>query len=96
MYSLKKSLSGCVFLRQGYIFFFTAEKLRNDIIKLLEEKSATEKISYLILDFRFVEDFDTTAIKKFRKLLRFCEGEKTMCIVTNLKDGLQVRTRTHV
>ena len=76
---------------QGFIFFFTAEKLRMDIQKLLDERTGDKRVQYLVLDFRFVENFDSTAIKKFRKLLRHAEEEQVCVCVTNLQAELRER-----
>ncbi len=77
---------GCKILTvrlQGFIFFFTAERLRSDLLHLIEQrKLPNKKVEYLILDFRFVENFDSTSIQKLFKLLRTCEQEHeiTWCV----------------
>ena len=48
---------GCKILTvrlKGFIFFFTAERLRLDLLRLIQSPSrtGTRKIEYLILDFR--------------------------------------------
>ena len=48
---------------QGFIFFFTAERLRADLHSLIESRKRRGRdIEWMVLDFRFVENFDTTAV----------------------------------
>lgn len=57
---------------QGFIFFFTAEKLRLQVQALLEAREkAGHPIKYLCIDFRMVEGLDATAVKKIRKIMNY-------------------------
>ena len=48
---------------QGFIFFFTAESLRADVHAVIESRRRNERnLEWMVLDFRFVENFDTTAV----------------------------------
>ena len=79
---------------QGFIFFFTAEKLRSDLMHLLRSPSrtGTRQVEWLIIDCRFVENMDSTAVQKLRKLLRTAEREFSIkCMITNLQGDLKAR-----
>ena len=51
-----------------------------------------QHVSYLILDFRMVEEVDTTAVKKIKKLLRYTESYNVITIITNLTTKMRVST----
>jgi anti-anti-sigma regulatory factor len=89
---------GCKILTvrlQGFIFFFTAERLRSDLIHMIQSPDRqlpSKKVEYLILDFRFVENFDSTSIQKLNKLFRTCEQDyEIKCMITNLQGDLKQR-----
>jgi MFS superfamily sulfate permease-like transporter len=45
---------------QGFIFFFTAEKLRKSIISVHHSfVMRGQHVTYMILDFRMVDEVDT-------------------------------------
>ena len=87
---------GCKILTvrlQGFIFFFTAERLRSDLLHIVASRQLpSNKVQWLIIDFRFVENFDSTSIQKLHKLFRTCEEEFGIwCMVTNLQGNLKAR-----
>merc|ERR1719326_2847836 len=64
---------------------FTAKRLRQSIIAVHESfLERGQHVSYLILDFRMVEEVDTTAVKKIKKLLRYTDEQGLLTIITNL------------
>ena len=68
---------------QGFIFFFTAEKLRKKIIKIIEgvNKKSAEEVTHLCLDFRMVDEMDGTSLKKIKKMLRYLKYHGvTLCL----------------
>ena len=71
---------------QGFIFFFTAEKLRNKIMKIIEgvNKRSPDDVTHLVLDFRMVDDMDGTSLKKIRKLLRYLKHQGITLVMSSL------------
>ena len=55
-----------------------------------------QHVSYLILDFRMVEEVDTTAVKKIKKLLRYTESYNVITIITNLTTKMRVSTASYI
>ena len=55
-----------------------------------------QHVSYLILDFRMVEEVDTTAVKKIKKLLRYTESYNVITIITNLTTKMRVSTASDI
>lgn len=75
---------------QGFIFFFTAEKLRKKLVQLIEHAndSQPENIQFLVLDFQMVDDMDGTSLKKIKKLMRFLNMSNITLILSSTT-GLQ-------
>eukprot|EP01051_Picozoa_sp_SAG22_P006810 SAG22_NODE_459_length_10228_cov_9.593642_7_plen_976_part_00 len=75
---------------QGFVFFFTAEKLRLSTMTLLERKKAKERaVKFLVMDFHMVDNVDATAVKKIKKILKFCETEGITMILTSLNHDME-------
>ena len=77
---------------QGFIFFFTAEKMRHQLETLVndaEEDEMTEPIRYLILNFRMVANIDGTSAKKIGKLLRFLREKHIKLYMTDMKRSVR-------
>eukprot|EP01052_Picozoa_sp_SAG31_P027214 SAG31_NODE_2529_length_5556_cov_114.211472_4_plen_91_part_00 len=77
---------------QGFIFFFTAEKLRKKLIAIIEmqNENNADQVLFLILDFRMVNNMDATSLKKIKKLLRFLRDLNITLLLSNL-GTLEVR-----
>eukprot|EP01050_Picozoa_sp_SAG11_P050626 SAG11_NODE_28325_length_323_cov_0.575893_1_plen_97_part_01 len=74
---------------QGFVFFFTAEKLRTSVMALLEKKKRNLRpVKFLIFDFQMVDNVDATAVKKLKKVLRYCAMEGITMILTDLKHDM--------
>jgi len=57
---------------QGFIFFGTSDKLLNEIKRRIEEQT-DPKLEFLVLDFYWVSQLDTSAIKAFTKLAQLSD-----------------------
>ena len=70
---------------QGFIFFFTAEKLRKKLVQLIEHANASqpERVEFLVLDFQMVDDMDGTSLKKIKKLMRFLQINNITLILSS-------------
>jgi len=75
----------CLMRLQGFIFFATAERLRQTIVELLvTKKKRGRPVRFLVIDFKAVENIDTTAAKKFKKVLQFTRAEGIAVVLTAL------------
>jgi MFS superfamily sulfate permease-like transporter/CRP-like cAMP-binding protein len=75
---------------QGFIFFATAERLRFTVMDMLKRRAKKGRpVAYLILDFHMVDNIDATAVKKIKKVLRFCEEGGVMVIITSLTESME-------
>ncbi|GAB4438547.1 MAG: SulP family inorganic anion transporter [Anaerolineae bacterium] len=70
-----------IFWLQGYLFFGTASRLLDEIVKDLHEASEAQ---YLLLDFRQVSGLDVSAMLSFAKLRRIASTRQINLIYTNL------------
>jgi SulP family sulfate permease len=77
-----------ILILQGYIFFGTAQRLF-DHIKQRISSSTESSIHFLILDFRLVNDIDTSVLKSLTKLKQMAVSEKITLVFTNL--NLKIR-----
>lgn len=73
---------------QGFIFFFTAEKLRKRLVKLVEMENEKHdgrgNVEFLVLDCHMVDDMDGTSLKKIKKLMRFLAESNITLIMSSL------------
>lgn len=76
---------------QGFIFFGTADKLVATIKDRLSEKNIETKIQYLVLDFRYVSQLDTSALQIFRKLAQLADREQVHVVVTGIAEKVRNR-----
>eukprot|EP01052_Picozoa_sp_SAG31_P011701 SAG31_NODE_668_length_12945_cov_15.915849_11_plen_491_part_00 len=77
------------FRLQGFIFFFTAEKLRNSLVDVLERKRRKLRpVEWLVLDFHLVDSIDATAITKIDRVLRVCKAEGILMVITGLDSAM--------
>lgn len=75
---------------QGFIFFATAERLRVTVIDMLKRRERkNRRVAYLVLDFHMVENMDATAVKKIKKIMRFCEEGNVTVILTALSESME-------
>jgi SulP family sulfate permease len=72
-----------IYRLQGFVFFGTADRLREQIIARLnnEEKG---KVSYLVIDFLRVTGLDTSAVVSFQKLANFARQRGLALVLTGL------------
>jgi SulP family sulfate permease len=74
---------------QGFVFFFTAEKLRTAVMELLlRKKNKQRPVKFLIFDFHMVDNVDATAVKKMKKVLRYCQDEGIVMILSDLSHDM--------
>jgi len=73
---------------QGFIFFGTADKLLSTIKHRLASQSSQQKIEYLVLDFQFVDQLDTSAVQAFAKLAQISVNEAFHIVVTGADDQM--------
>lgn len=80
-----------IFILQGFIFFGTAERLLSRIRRSIRNKSdQPEKgISYIILDFRGVQNIDSSALNAFSKLRTTTESEQITLAFTDLSASIE-------
>jgi sulfate permease, SulP family len=85
---LKEGEQTSILLLHGFIFFGTANKLLNQIRFRLE---ATHLVAlrYLILDFRAVTGFDSSALHSFIKIRQLAIAKNFTLILTHLSVQLQ-------
>ena len=73
---------------QGFIFFATADRLRATVIDLLIAKQVRNReVKWLIMDFHSVENIDTSAAKKFKKILTYCDNHGVIVVLTDVPQG---------
>lgn len=83
---LEKHGGGVLIYRlQGFVFFGTADRLREQILVKLSAKSPSD-IRYLIIDFWRVSGLDTSAVVSFQKLAQFARTHGLEIILTGLNE----------
>ncbi len=78
-----------VLVLQGYIFFGTATQLLEHVSRRLSTTSSQRPIRFLILDFRLVNDIDSSAILSFKKMVRQAQSHGVVLIYTHLSNDMQ-------
>jgi MFS superfamily sulfate permease-like transporter/CRP-like cAMP-binding protein len=74
---------------QGFIFFATAERLRQSVTdELHRRREKGRQVKFLVLDFHAVDNIDTTAAKKLKKLMRFCKDEGTFVVYSDISEDI--------
>jgi SulP family sulfate permease len=76
-----------IFVLQGYIFFGTAERLLNQVREALHSTAAPLEpleVHHVLLDFRLVDNIDSSALHAFAKLLKTAEREDVRLVLTHL------------
>jgi SulP family sulfate permease len=76
-----------VYRLQGFVFFGTADRLREQIMDRLNAKG--KNVSHLIIDFLRVSGLDTSAVVSFQKLAHFCRTRSVGLILTGLNESSQ-------
>jgi SulP family sulfate permease len=66
----KHGQSIIIYRLQGFVFFGTADRLREQIMERLND-AAKPKVSHLVIDFMRVSGLDTSAVVSFQKLANF-------------------------
>ena len=74
-----------IYRLQGFVFFGTADRLREQIMaKLTSVQPAT--IRYLVIDFWRVSGLDTSAVVSFQKLAQFARIHGFRMVLTGMND----------
>lgn len=71
---------------QGFIFFGTANKVLERVLRRLAD-DAQPPLTHLLLDFARVSGLDTSSVTTFRKLDQLAEGQRFEIILTGLAPG---------
>jgi sulfate permease, SulP family len=89
---LKEELGYQVYILelQGYIFFGTANALLEQIRARLED-AEKPKIHFIILDFRRVTGFDSSAVISFVKCKQVADAQNIILVFTHLYPRMQKR-----
>jgi sulfate permease, SulP family len=82
----KHGQSILVYRLQGFVFFGTADRLREQIMERLNAKEQA-KISYLIIDFVRVTGLDTSAVVSFQKLAHFARMRGIALVLTGFNQS---------
>jgi SulP family sulfate permease len=82
----KHGKSILVYRLQGFVFFGTADRLREQILKRL---NAEEKVTHLVIDFWRVTGLDTSAVVSFQKLAHFARIRRVSMVLTGLNEAIQ-------
>ncbi|MBL8376886.1 MAG: cyclic nucleotide-binding domain-containing protein [Burkholderiales bacterium] len=72
---------------EGFVFFGTAYSLLTHVQDLLDPKR-TQKVRYLVLDFRDVPASDSSAMSAFAKIVNYCERAGCELIFTRMKKAI--------
>ena len=83
----KKGYKVFILELQGFIFFGTAQALLDRIRARLAD-TGQPKLNYLILDFRRVSGFDTSAVSTFMRIRQLAESDHLHLIFTQLSDEM--------
>jgi len=77
---------------QGYIFFGTADRLRERIRGWLAADGQTP-VSYLLIDFRRASGIDSSAVMSFVKLAQYAGQRDFHIVLTGLSESLRAALR---
>lgn len=77
---------------QGFIFFGTAHSLLDRVRQRLASRELP-RVRYILLDFRHVSGFDSTALFSFVKLVRLVDLEQITLVVAEPVSGLLEQVR---
>ena len=90
-WTLERNGSEMLLLKlQDFIFFYTAEKMRKQLMQQVAESyESDEPIRFIIMDFHAVDNIDATALKKFKKFIRFCDANEVEVIFCFVNKYLQ-------
>jgi sulfate permease, SulP family len=75
-----------IYRLQGFVFFGTADRLREQIQNRLNAK-AKANIGYLIIDFQRVSGVDTSAVVSFQKLAHFARLRSIALVMTGCNES---------
>ncbi len=83
-----KETGDCIYILelQGFIFYCSANKLLNQIRDYLKKNN---KVSYIMLDFRLVNDIYGSAVISFSKLKQIAQQQNLYLLFTNLSPAIQ-------
>jgi SulP family sulfate permease len=75
-----------IFILQGYLFFGTAERLLSNIRQLISKHyhGAENRPAFIIIDFRLVQNIDSSALNAFAKLLKTAENKDIKLVFTDM------------
>ncbi|MCY3020634.1 MAG: cyclic nucleotide-binding domain-containing protein [Planctomycetota bacterium] len=74
---------------QGYLFFGTS----NAVVETCRELIETEKLEFLLLDFRMVQGLDASAVLSFNKLEQICRSNGVALCLCGLRPELEAVLR---
>jgi SulP family sulfate permease len=77
---------------QGFIFFGTAQKLLDTVRQRIENRDLTP-VRFLVLDFRLVNGFDSSAVLGFAKIKQLTEARGITIVFTHLSFKMQRQMR---
>ncbi len=84
----KHGKSILIYRLQGFVFFGTADRLREQILKRLNMPGEV-KATHLIIDFWRVTGLDTSAVVSFQKLAHFARVRGVAVILTGFNESSQ-------
>lgn len=79
-----------VVMLQGYIFFGSSHYLYNEVKQLL----TTEKLRFIVLDFRMVNGIDASATTSFQRLGGIAAASGATVVLTNLNPAIRLALNT--
>ena len=80
---------------QGFIFFGTAQKVLDRIRQRIDD-SHLPPVRFLVLDFRLVNGFDSSAVFGFAKMKQLTEARGLTLVFTHLSPKMQRQTKEEI
>ncbi len=72
----------------GFIFFGTANRLRDRIVERVREERKNS-LRYVVLDFSQVNGFDSSALNSFERLRQFAQSQDIVLVFVNVSDSFR-------
>ena len=72
----------------GFIFFGTANRLRNRIVERMKQKNSNA-LRHIVLDFSKVNGFDSSAMKSFERIHQYAQGQNIGIVFVELNDNFK-------
>ena len=80
---------------QGFIFFGTAQRI-HDLVRRRIDKSDPLPLRFMVLDFRLVNGFDSSAVLGFAKTKQLTEARGITLVFTHLSPKMQRQMKNEV